>query len=98
MALIEDAAVRGQVEGLQVARGAPKVTHLFFVDDNLLFTKADLVSATTLRKVLKDYEMASGQVINFQKSSLCFNPNVCPTLIENIEATFGIEVVATHTR
>lgn len=51
VALIEVATVRGQFEGLEMARGAPKFSHLFFADNSLLFSKADLVSIISLRKV-----------------------------------------------
>lgn len=40
LALNEDTVSKVLVDGIQVARGAPSVSHLFFADNSLLFVKA----------------------------------------------------------
>lgn len=97
-ALIQMLVQVGEIKGLQMSRDAPTVSHLFFADDSLLFAGADLFSTVNLRNVIKTYEAASGQAVNFQKSSICFSPNVDQALVEDIKNVFGIEVVERHAK
>lgn len=64
------------LEGLKVARVAPLMTHLFFTDDSLIFTKATHENCDTMPIVLQIYKSTSEQVINFDKSAILFSPNV----------------------
>lgn len=97
-ALLEDAACRGSLQGIKVATGAPIISHLLFTDDNLLFARVDLVSASSLQNVIKLYEAASGQQVNFQKSSVCFSSNVPRVVAKNIKPLLNVGVVAIHTK
>lgn len=51
LALIRTEADRGSIQGIQVARDAPPITHIFFTDDSLLFAKADLNSVISLKNM-----------------------------------------------
>ena len=48
---------------------------MFFADDSLLFCKANKADCDVLCDILKSYEEASGQMVNFDKSSILFSPN-----------------------
>lgn len=97
-ALINEAVENEPIQGIQMARGAPSISHLFFADDSLLFARADLRAAMCLKRAIKIYEAALGQMVNFQKSSLCFSPNMEATLVENIKSVFEVESVARRTK
>ncbi|XP_071923131.1 uncharacterized protein [Coffea arabica] len=45
-------------------------------DDSLIFCKADSQNATELRRLLQVYERGTGQLINLDKSSVIFSPNL----------------------
>uniref|UniRef100_A0A803PAC6 Reverse transcriptase domain-containing protein n=1 Tax=Cannabis sativa TaxID=3483 RepID=A0A803PAC6_CANSA len=60
----------------KVARRAPAISHLLFADDSFLFCNASIQSCNIIKEILKMYERASRQKVNFQKSSLYFSPNV----------------------
>ena len=69
-------AVRNQMlSGLSICRGCPKITHIFFADDSLLFCKANSQECQQLIEILSLYEAASGQKINADKSSVFFSAN-----------------------
>ncbi|KAG2251996.1 hypothetical protein Bca52824_082132 [Brassica carinata] len=57
---------------MRVARASPSVSHLLFADDILFFCKAEPRECEEVMKVVRKYEKASGQRINFDKSSLLF--------------------------
>ena len=47
----------------------------FFADDSLILMKAGCSGAQALKQIMCKYELASGQVINKDKSSILFSPN-----------------------
>ena len=73
--LIHKATRDKQINGISIGRGCPFLTHLFFTDDSLLFCKANVQECQKLVDILNCYEVASGQKINTDKSSVFFSPN-----------------------
>ncbi|KAL0690146.1 hypothetical protein Bca4012_089824 [Brassica carinata] len=63
----------GILQGIRVARGSPRVNHLLFADDTMFFCNASPESCSKLKSILLDYEKASGQKINSEKSSITFS-------------------------
>ena len=67
---------RGKINGIRVGPGGPAVHHLLFADDSLLLCRANEEESGELMRCLKLYGDASGQCINFQKSSIIFVSNI----------------------
>ena len=74
-ALINEAARCQQLNGISICLGSPRINHLFFADDSLLFCKANGTECNKLKEILRTYEVALGQKINTEKSSIYFSPN-----------------------
>ncbi|KAL0397553.1 UNVERIFIED_CONTAM: hypothetical protein Scaly_0203700 [Sesamum calycinum] len=74
---IRKAEMDGRIRGVSICRNAPYISHLLFADDTLIFSKASSDSARHIKEILEIYRMASGQEINFQKSSVAFSKNCC---------------------
>lgn len=64
---------RGTLRGIKVARNCPEVNHLLFADDTMFFCQATKENCITLKAILLQYEEASGQRINKDKSSITFS-------------------------
>ncbi|KAL5567326.1 hypothetical protein UlMin_030490 [Ulmus minor] len=62
----------GQLQGMQCGNFGPTISHLFFADNSLLFVEATPASCFTIKEVLSIYEAASGQLVNYSKSAVCF--------------------------
>lgn len=60
----------GCLQGIQMGRNAPRISHLLFADDLLLFAKATLREASTLNDCLEKYMAWLGQKVNKSKSSV----------------------------
>ncbi|XP_062116553.1 uncharacterized protein LOC133830553 [Humulus lupulus] len=74
-ALISKFVAEGRLTGCKVARGAPVISHMLFADDSYLFCKATVEEASHVKEALRLYQLASGQQINFSKSSVFFSTN-----------------------
>lgn len=74
--LIQKAKLAGDHQGVSISRSGPKITHLFFADDSLLFCKAKPVDVARIQDILNDYEHASGQQINRQKTTIFFSKSL----------------------
>lgn len=70
-----------------MCRYKPIVSHIFFVDNNLIFLKANMNDCNNFKHISREYEMALGQMINFEKSSIFFSPNCAGSLRNNIIST-----------
>jgi hypothetical protein len=73
--LLKGAESRGEIEGIQVCRDAPEVSHLLFADDSLILMHADKRNADNLKCLLDRYCANSGQMVSDAKSSIFFSEN-----------------------
>ncbi|KAL2247007.1 UNVERIFIED_CONTAM: hypothetical protein Sindi_2553000 [Sesamum indicum] len=74
--LFQNREARGGIRRVAVARNAPKVSHLLFAEDTLIFCQASIGAMRTVQDILKLYAVASGQLINFDKSSVFSSRNI----------------------
>ena len=79
------------MQGAQASRYGPRVSHLFFADDSLLFAKVERRESERVKNVLQLYEKCSGQVINFEKSAILFSGNTRLGVKEEIQELFGVQ-------
>jgi hypothetical protein len=63
--MLTDKQDQGLINGLVIAQTAPKISHLFFADDNIIFCKANEEEATQLKAVFEEYYRISGHKVNF---------------------------------
>ncbi|GMI64491.1 hypothetical protein HRI_000118400 [Hibiscus trionum] len=75
-ALLRKGTQEGKIRGLRITRSAPLVSHLLFADDSYIFGEATATGASNLKDILHIYSRCSGQLINFDKSSVFFSSNV----------------------
>lgn len=62
----------GSLTGIRLDSSGPMVQHLFFADDSLFLCKVFAEDIMEIKRCLHLYEVASGQVINYSKSSIIF--------------------------
>ncbi|XP_042953063.1 uncharacterized mitochondrial protein AtMg01250-like [Carya illinoinensis] len=63
------------ISSVPMGKGPTQISHLFFADDSLIFCKANSLEWSRLMEILNQYECASGQVLNKEKSSIYFSKN-----------------------
>ncbi|KAK3221989.1 hypothetical protein Dsin_009014 [Dipteronia sinensis] len=67
---------RGNIAGFRCSRGGPRISHLFFTDDSMVFTRAHERDCQAIKSILDCYSKASDQLVNFQKSAMCVSRRV----------------------
>ncbi|XP_062100125.1 uncharacterized protein LOC133806004 [Humulus lupulus] len=90
--LILEAEQSNLLEGIYFRRRGVKVSHLFFADDKIMFRNADGNGCRALRNILCWYTAASGQVINFSKSEVCFGSKVDEDTKKEIAGMFEVKI------
>ncbi|KAL4347887.1 hypothetical protein GQ457_17G013650 [Hibiscus cannabinus] len=76
--------------GLCASRNGPRINHLLFADDSLIFIRNSANEALRLKHVLHIYGQASGQRVNYDKSTIFFCPKIGQQDRDAIFATLGL--------
>ncbi|KAK3207112.1 hypothetical protein Dsin_021158 [Dipteronia sinensis] len=94
--LISKSERNGDFSGFRYSLSGPKITHLFYADDSLLFTRDNFEECFNIRSLLEVYSSASGQFINFTKSAVCFNRQISSEVRNELADVLGMKVVESH--
>ena len=87
--LIRREATEGRIKGFSLCRRGPKLTHLFFANDSLLFCRATSNECNVILDLLGSYERVSGQKINRSKTTLFFSKSTLDDTKEIIRGLLG---------
>ena len=74
--LLQRAAYNDKIRGFSLCKNGPKISHLFFADDSLVFCRATMSDLHEIQAILSLYERASGQKLNREKTSIFFSKAV----------------------
>ena len=88
----------GDIKGFSLCRNGPRISHLFFADDTLLFCRAELREVQTIQNILWKYELASGQKINQGKTTFFFGRSVSPASRNAIKNLLGVLEIKEYER
>ena len=92
-ALLTRAKEEGRLHGVSLCRRAPRITHLLFADDSLLFCQANQEEVQCITDTVQLYAASSGQCINFEKSFVYFSSNTKVAQREGTKAALGVKDV-----
>ncbi|KAL5800554.1 hypothetical protein ACOSQ4_033438 [Xanthoceras sorbifolium] len=94
--LIRKAELEGLIHGLGCGRSGPRISHLFFADDSLLFFKANFAKCVAIKNILQVYETISSQAINLVKSTVCFSRGSLDSTHSLLANVLGVPLVQCH--
>ncbi|KAG7540165.1 Ribonuclease H domain [Arabidopsis thaliana x Arabidopsis arenosa] len=89
--LIDHSVISKEWKPISLSRGGPKLSHICFADDLILFAEASVKQIRVIRKVLERFCVASGQKVSLEKSKIFFSENVSRDLERVISAESGIK-------
>ncbi|KAL0438996.1 UNVERIFIED_CONTAM: hypothetical protein Slati_2382600 [Sesamum latifolium] len=94
--MIQHEEVSGTLNYVTVSRDGPRISHLLFADDTLLFMQATEEVLLCVERMLRQFEATSGLAINWQKSAAVCSRNVDKASREALGQVLGFTVVDKH--
>ena len=94
--MIHKAASNGDIQGVSICRNGPKLTHLFFADDSLLFCRATSNDCQKVLEILSSYERVSGQKLNRDKTTLFFSKSTPIDMQKKIMDDLGVSTLKNY--
>lgn len=82
----------GNWKPITISRGGTGLSHLFFVDDLMLFAKATKPQAQVMMTCLNNFSERSGIKINLTKSNIFYSSNTNYSLMRSLGRLTGILV------
>ncbi|XP_075099715.1 uncharacterized protein LOC142176349 [Nicotiana tabacum] len=76
--------------GFGMPKWSPKINHLAYADDMIIFSSSDETSLMLIMQVLKAYEAASGQLVNKTKSAVYLHHLTDMEVVSKVERITGI--------
>lgn len=95
--LLAQAESKQLIHGLKFSSQL-SISHLLFADDSLIFTRATTEDCINLKAIFECYAVASGQIFNFDKSSIFFSVNTPAARVAAIKNIFDLQVVSRHAK
>ncbi|KAF7822054.1 reverse transcriptase [Senna tora] len=80
------------IQRIQFDRRGPRISHLMYADDTILFFKADNQNCNSVRQVLGKYATLVGHVLNKDKSIVIFSPNTHRHFKRTLANTLGANI------
>lgn len=74
--VIEESIIEGAWAPIRTSHNGPNLSNLFFADDIMLFSEANLEQAKNMQRCLQKFCKASGQKVSLEKSRVYFFQNV----------------------
>ncbi|PKU61331.1 Putative ribonuclease H protein [Dendrobium catenatum] len=84
---------KGQDLGIRVSPRGPRITHLLYADDVLLFSHLSICLAKSLKKIVEDFCTWTSQRINVRKSQILFGKTVGYPIKKKVTRLFGYKHV-----
>lgn len=77
--------------GFGLPKWSPKVNHLAYADDTIIFSSSDATSLRLIMEVLSAYDVASGQLLNNAKSAIYLHHLTEEEVFLKVERITGIK-------
>ncbi|KAK4397503.1 putative mitochondrial protein [Sesamum angolense] len=94
--LLQACEADGRICGLIVTHSTPKVSHLLFADDTLIFSQAIKEALGCVWKVVDVYGKTSDQQASLHKSSIVFSRNTDMATCDEFAMILGVRVGTIH--
>ena len=94
--LLHKTEVNGEINGVAICRNGPRISHLFFTDDSVVFCRAREEECQKIIDLLSIYERGSGQKINRDKTNIFFSSNTPPGDQIAIQQLLGVPAICQY--
>lgn len=95
-AMLSQAENSGLLHGARVCQSAPPISHLFFVDDSLIFGRTSPDEIHVVRDIIYRFSCASRQRVNYYKSEVAFSRCISADISATLGSLCGVPIVQKH--
>ena len=95
-ALLNQSIAAGQLQGVLACPFRPRISHLFFAEDSIIFYQATPEQCGHLEHLLTIYEHTLCQQLNKEKIAIFFCRNTPQATQEEIKNRFGAKAIRQH--
>ena len=88
--MLQKAAADDHIRGFSPCKRGPRISHLFFANDNFPFCRATMSNLQVIQSILTLYEQAFGQMLNWEKTTIFFSQAVNEETKDSISNFLGI--------
>ena len=92
--LVQKAKMEGSLKGVAICRQGPRVSHLFFANDSVLFCRA--TECQRVLDILAVYERGMGQKINREKTNIFFSSTTSHQTQTRIQQLLGVPAISQY--
>lgn len=86
--LFKDSVRARTIQGITLAHSAPKITHVMYADDLIVFGAATVEEVRQVKIILDQFADYSGLVVNPQKSTIWFSKKCDSDTMQSIMVEF----------
>ena len=94
--LLHKADMEGHIQGVAICWNGPRVSHLFFANDSILFCWVKKEECQKILDILAIYEKGSGQKINRDKTNILFSSNTTLDMKNRIQTILGVPAICQY--
>ena len=94
--LLNKAAHQGHKKGYSLCRNSPRLTHILFADDSLLFYRSTIEECHRVLGILDVYGKCSGQQINRSKTTIFFSKSTKVDSRNQIKLALGVPEIVQY--
>lgn len=98
LAILQKKIIDRAIHGIKASYHRPKLSHLFFSYDSLLFFRASKGKYLIIPDCLKSYKKTMGQRINLHKFRIILSPNTSQNVRGVIQAKLFIRSINAHNK
>ncbi|KAK5843387.1 hypothetical protein PVK06_005843 [Gossypium arboreum] len=91
--MLTNAQETNHIKGIRASKDGPRINHLFFADDALLFVRNKRSEVKVFTQILESFKRMSVQSINLDKSMVYFSPNTPVTQRTTLSGLLKMKVV-----
>ena len=91
-ALFDQAKGIRDIRGVSLCPAGPKVSHLLFADDSVVFYRATVSECVKIQTILYQYKQASSQSINRRKTNIFFSSNTLSRTKKVVSTFLGVPI------
>ena len=88
--LISQVANQEEIKGYSLCKNSPRLTHILFANDSLLFCRATIQECQKILDILVVYGKCSVQQINRNKTTIFFSKATCEDIRNQIKTALGV--------